>query len=355
MGVSSFSSLGQNTFLRNQIDLLQSRLKTEEFRISSGFKSPDYSGLGVDSRKLINFQRQTQSIESYQKVIATVDTRMTVMQESLTQIQEIGSDLAAKYLQLQPDLETNASVRDTFRIEAQAALEQVNRLLNVQIDGRYLFAGAETQTRPMIAAGDRATAGTPLGDFFTQVNAYTGGTPVATVVGNVNTYWDAITPWFQGENPATTLSARVDEGVDVNYGVAGSADSFREILKGLYYFATVPYDPNQPTQYFQLLDQGQSHLEAGLGRTASRTPPVAVAAVTDLSQITGALGTEQQKMERIRVDHLNMLSLLEREIGLVQDADAASSISLFTQLQTQLEATFQITSSVNNLSLTNFL
>lgn len=355
MGISSFSSLGQNTFLRNQIELIQGRLKTEEFRISSGFKSPDYSGLGVDSRKLINFQRQMQSIESYQKVIATVDTRMTVEQESLNQIQEIGADLRAKYLQIQPDLETDAAVRDIFRIEAKAAIEQINRLLDVQIDGRYLFAGAESQTRPMIAAGDAATPGTPLGDFFTQVNAYTGGTAVATVVGNVDTYFDAVTPWYQAQNPATTLSARVDEGVDVDYGVAANADAFREILKGLYYFATVPYDPTRDTEYFQLLDQGQGHLEAGLGLTASRTPPVAVAAVTDISQVAATIGSEQQKMERIRLDHLNMLSLLEREIGLIQDADAATSISLFTQLQTQLEATFQITSSVNNLSLTNFL
>lgn len=355
MGISSFSSLGQNIFLRNQINLIQGRLKTEEFRISSGYKSPDYSGLGIDTRKLINFQRQTQNIESYQKVIATVDTRMTVEQESLTQIQEIAADIRAKYLQLQPELETDASVRDIFRIEARAAIEQINRLLNVQIDGRYLFSGGETQTAPMIDAGDTATAGTPLGDFFTQVNAYTGGTPVATVIANVDTYFDAITPWYQGQNPATTLSARVDEGVDVDYGVAANADAFREILKGLYYFATVPDDPTRQTEYFQLLDQGQTHLETGLGTTISRTPTVAVAAVQDISQIAGALGTEQQKMERIRLDHENALSLLEREIGHIQDADVAESISLFTQLQTQLEATFQITSSVNGLSLTNFL
>src|SRR5262249_35884132 len=124
--------------------------------------------------------------------------------------------------------------------QATARLKEVVSLLNTQIDGVYLFGGRETNAAPMTNVGDITTVGTPLN----TAAALNGGFPLTTTASGDARY-TAIDPLLTGTNfyytgdtgPAATLTARVDEGLDVNYGYTGDNPAFKEVLRGLYALA----------------------------------------------------------------------------------------------------------------------
>jgi flagellin-like hook-associated protein FlgL len=53
--------------------------------------------------------------------------------------------------------------------------------------------------------------------------------------------------------------------------------------------------------------------------------------------------------------HSETLTLLESQILDVEDVDSYEAVSRFQTLQSQLQASYQTTSLIRNLSLTNFI
>jgi hypothetical protein len=77
----------QNPFFQSQaVANLQSQLINLESELGTGQVSQTYSGVGNNRGLAISLQAQLASLNNFGNVINTVDVRLTVTQQALTQI-----------------------------------------------------------------------------------------------------------------------------------------------------------------------------------------------------------------------------------------------------------------------------
>ena len=78
-------------------------------------------------------------------------------------------------------------------------------------------------------------------------------------------------------------------------------------------------------------------------------------AITAMSTETGALGDVQQSLTARQTALQDTNTALTQQVSNVEDVDVAATITKANQLQTQLQASYQIIAGTTNLSLANYL
>ncbi len=338
-------TLAQNLLTRQNISTTLTQLSKAEQQVSSGEKTPVFSGLGTDAATLLGLKSARDNLETYSRSISTVQRRASVMQTSLNQINDVAADMRAEVIKVSPDYKTDASVRSILRVRAAEAIEEVNRVLNVQFEGRYLFSGIAVGTQPMADKGAVGTAGTPMDSVNGLITGYTNGT-AAAVIANVDTYFSAAGNFYtgnegyNGDQSATQISARVDETYTITYGVRGDDRAVAQILNALYTLSTLDYDAANEAGFDTIFDNALTNLTDGLDA---------------LSRVYGELGVKEQQLQELTDEHESAINTLTLAISEIEDADQYEAITEFQRLQSQLQASYQVTATLRSLTLTNYL
>lgn len=124
----------------------QTRLFKAQIQISSGQVSQDYTGLALDSRRLVSLKNAQLEANNYIGNIGVTDRRMQDMETTVTNAMDIASRLRVLLVDaLNLD---NASVM-ALNLQAESLLREVVGQLNVKQDDRFLFAGSRTDTLPI--------------------------------------------------------------------------------------------------------------------------------------------------------------------------------------------------------------
>lgn len=324
------STVTQNLRIDNSITTVQRQIADAQRQISTGKKSPVYSGLeGQDVRLLINLKEQRTSVQSYVSTINNTQVKTKTIDASLVTFADITQDLRKKlYEQVEGLYGSSALALQTF---ASAAIDQLTSLLNQTADGQYLFNGTDTDTQPMINAATTKAA-------YVQP-ALSGGS--AAVIAAVQTFFATDANWNNVTTPAPgSLQARIDEGVDITYGQLANNDAFEEVFEVLYAFANANFQPGDDANYEALVNWGIGKVEAAFDL------------INNMAGQNGVIGAQMNT--RLEA-HRETLTLLETQVLDIEDIDPYEAVSLFQTLQAQLEASFQTTSVMRGLSLTRFL
>jgi flagellar hook-associated protein 3 FlgL len=380
-GINSVATLSQNLLLQSNVRGIQSQLDRLQLQIASGKKTDVYSGLGSVSRMTLDFHRQKEQIQNYRDTIASTQARIGVMDKALTRVTEIATEFRAKYLQNRTYMATDPTVRSVFQQEAQSALREINQLLNSSYEGRYLFSGRLIQTSPMVDPGSTATALTPLAVLNDVINVTAGTNYVANGATTAfNAVVTTLTPSaaaytgtapntypYRGDNAAITnvspftnaLTVRIDEGTDVAYTVRGDNNAVAALLQGLYTFATTTYNATAETAFFQLMDAASFRIEQSLegsNLTApTGIPSTATPAFDGLRSVLGTIGAIENRLKDVDLQHEQRLTLLDSELGRLEDADPYAAITKLQGLQAQLTSSFQVTATLRDLTLSKFI
>lgn len=381
MAITNVATLAQNLLMQTQVRSIQGQLDKVQMQIASGKKTDVYSGLGAASRMTLDLHRQSEQVANYRSTIASTSARLKVMDQGMTRISEIATEFRAKYLQNRTYMATDPTVRAVFQDEAQSALKELGRLLNVEYEGRYVFSGRLIDTAPMVDPGSTATAGSPLAVLDNVINTAGASNYVANGATTAfNAIVTTLTPSaaaytgtapdtypYNGDNgtfsnapPYTnSLTMRVDEGTDVAYTFRGDDPAIAALMQGLYTFATADYDPTADAAFFQLMDAASFRIDQSL-EGSNITPPAGVPssttpAFTGLRSALGTLGAVQNRINSIDLTHEQRLSLLDNELGRLEDADPYEAISKLQGLQAQLTSSFQVTAALKDLTLSRFI
>ena len=167
----------------------QARLTTGQIQISSGKVSPQYSGISRDARQLVNAEMSLARTAQFVTTNNTIDQRLQTMETNVSQIFNVLTEFKSLLVN---GLNANNSADLAMPTQAQAMLNQVTALLNVEEDGRYLFAGSRTDTAPVVQSGLPVTYTIPTAD------------------DDANGYYVGDTVQF---------SVRADESFDLQYGI----------------------------------------------------------------------------------------------------------------------------------------
>jgi flagellar hook-associated protein 3 FlgL len=159
-----------------------------------------------------------------------------------------------------------------------------------------------------------------------------------SVIGTVDE--NAPTFYYQGDLGANQVSARIDDSLDLEYGMRGDEPCFATMMGALYALATSDLTIANDAGYRELARLAMNDLDQGFD---------------ELQEQIGILGVRQDTIEQTEQRHIDFLVILQNQIVNVEDVDAADAMTRLTLLQTNLESSFRLIAGTRDLSLTNYL
>ncbi len=141
------TTLGQNMRLRDSIAQLSDRIATLTEQQTSGLWATTHGELRSQSTLVQGLRQKMTTIDGYLRTLGQVQTRIEGQQGAADVLQKAVDKLGINGMVA---LNSDAEVQlQQIPREAFGTLESVISSLNTNIEGRYLFSGADTQTRPV--------------------------------------------------------------------------------------------------------------------------------------------------------------------------------------------------------------
>lgn len=282
----------------------QARLTTGQIQISSGKVSPQYSGISRDARQLVNAEMSLARTAQFVTTNNTIDQRLQTMETNVSQIFNVLTEFKSLLVN---GLNANNSDDLAMPTQAQAMLNQVTALLNVEEDGRYLFAGSRTDTAPVVQSGLPLTYTIPTSD------------------GDANGYYVGDTVQF---------SVRADESFDLQYGINAGEQGFERVIRSLH-MMVIGTPNSRPTMDDALKVVNQ--------------------AIDSMADVRTRIGTVRATLARINQMHEDFQLFTAKTISDIENVDITKVITNMAADQTAVEASFMTIARLSRLSLTNFL
>lgn len=167
IGPYAAGGIGRPSLTKALADL-NGQLNDLSIRLATGKASQTYAGLGDGAASSLAMRTKLGQIDSYQSVNATVNTRISLMNTTLTRLDGI----AAEYKLTDPNefMLTSGSVT-IAQSQAAVDLKEAIAALNLDVGGRYAFSGRSTDVKPVISAeamladdGDKAGLRSVIGE-----------------------------------------------------------------------------------------------------------------------------------------------------------------------------------------------
>ncbi|KPF66248.1 hypothetical protein IP69_15360 [Bosea sp. AAP35] len=154
-GAYRLATRSQFVSARNDLTELQRQLATQQ-------KSTTYGGLGIDRTKSLDLNAKIASLDSWLAGIETAGTNLKLQSNAVESIAKVAT-------QIRTDISTSTYLPSQGgltgpQILAEGSFAQAIDLLNIDVNGRYLFSGRTTDVKPtestdLIINGDGVKAG----------------------------------------------------------------------------------------------------------------------------------------------------------------------------------------------------
>ncbi len=336
MTISGVSFLGSSTAQTSRLKDLATTLNDLERQMTTQKKTDTLAGLGYDSLGVQRLHMDKNQLDGYLNNIDAANTRIGFMSSNMTGASTVGQQLIDS-IQKQV-LGGNLDMNEISTL-AQQALDFLGDTMNVQLDGRYLFAGSDTTAQPF---NNKTLLNTNMQTEVT--NWLNGTTTTAQLEANV----DAQTPTAVGLNPALSASGsvavRADQNTEVDYTVKADNSGMQDIMKALGLAANLKAPAGGDTPTTAELTDVLRHI---IG--------IAQKGIDSLNSANTAIGSKLDLLNNIKSSHEQDSATFETLFSNKENANTTEVVAQVNQLQTQLQASYQVTSIVSKLSLINYI
>ena len=311
--VSRVTNLSSSRLINSLILKSQDRIKEQQLKLTTQQKSQDYLGIGDDSSRLLTVESSVRRIDQFVKDNTFVDMRIETMLNSMDALGDIVRDVRS----LVRDVLDDGNLPDGMDKDeiAQLNMDQVAGFLNVKMNGRFLFAGTKTDTKPVILSPtELARAPTFNADNTTTTE-----------------------PSFYYKGDDNQVKARIDEGVTLEYGVKANDEGFEKLIRAIRLVKSTNLTDANVIAKFQhaldLLNQAEDKIAA-----------------TELKT-----GIRFKQLDTTNKNLNDTKSILEGVVDEIERADTFEAVAVLNQVQSQLEASYTTAVRVSSLSLTKLL
>ena len=311
--VSRVTNLSSSRLINSLILKSQDRIKEQQLKLTTQQKSQDYLGIGDDSSRLLTVESSVRRIDQFVKDNTFVDMRIETMLNSMDALGDIVRDVRS----LVRDVLDDGNLPDGMDKDeiAQLNMDLVAGFLNVKMNGRFLFAGTKTDTKPVILSPtELASAPTFNADNTTTTE-----------------------PSFYYKGDDNQVKARIDEGVTLEYGVKANDEGFEKLIRAIRLVKSTNLTDANVIAKFQhaldLLNQAEDKIAA-----------------TELKT-----GIRFQQLDTTNKNLNDTKSILAGVVDEIERADTFEAVAVLNQVQSQLEASYTTAVRVSSLSLTKFL
>lgn len=303
------STVGQNQVLLVDLLRTQERLVDTQKQITSGKKASDYKTMASDVPTLMGAKnilaRTEKFIQSNNELARALEVKNATMQ-GLVDVSSELRELVVGAIDSTSGLALRTRLDDLFATAVS--------LLNTQDGGRYIFGGSRTDTPPVSATTPAALEALGLGN---ELNSFT--------------------------NNSLKVQAKVDDNLTLTHGVLATdiAEDLFEVMQDLMIYETANGFSNP------LTTAQQAYLTSKI--------PDLNAAFDTLNSAQATNGSNMTTLESVQQRHSEDRNFLKGFVSDIEDADIAEAITRLNQQQLALEASYRVFSTLNRITLLDFI
>lgn len=272
---------------------------------------------------------------------------------SLTEDFEVGDSISYRFELPDGSLET-IKLRAVSTVPTElpgdfnigASLSETTQNMKTALDGAIQeLVGTKLEAVSVYEAAD---------DFFAGRNGTAqrvDGPPYETATAMIAATDADTVDWYTGEDttgvPRETVTAKVDTSTSVRYGVQANEKGIVDLISSLAALTIDDYpasDPYSKDKFIAMADKQLSRLAE-----TNNDDPGAIEVISldlGIAQVTANSASER---------HQTYSAQLESMLAEVEEAPLEETAAKLLQLQVRLEASYQTTSIVSELTLVNFM
>jgi flagellar hook-associated protein 3 FlgL len=336
----------------------RARLDQLTMQVSSGRVSDSFAGLGYLARISLDLRPVMASMQAWQGNIAAANSRTDIALSAMDRITAIASDFYARTDTLTGLDPANV---DATAAAARDALRELAGLLNTADGDVHVFAGQDSANLPVPNADAILSSG-----FYTQIAAAVAGLSGSGATATIAATLAVGASNIAGTSPFSTalsqpaaslqgLRSQVEvadqrqepfgiiasgNAVAVSAGTSTTGSYMRDLMRALATIGSL--------SSAQVADPGFAPLVADI-RTSL---PDAISA---MAADTGIAGNQHAMLAKTQEQNSSYLISITAQVSGIEDVDMAAALSSVSQMQTRLQASYQMISTLRDLTLTRYL
>ncbi len=344
------SSASLSSPLRQSVQQLQTQLTQAQTEISSGAPADLGLTLGANTGTVLSLQSETDQLDGYASSNNVASTRLGATNTALDSLLSTAQGVSADLVSAASAGGSTAALQAT----AQAALQSLSAALNTSVAGQHVFGGINTTQAPSAdytASPTSAAKGAVDAAFQSAFGTSQTGSGAAAISATALTTFlngSAFTGIFTGNGAgtaqtasATTLRTAISPSQTIATSVSAKSDAFNELSQG---YAII----NEFTGGSSLGSDAQA-------AAVSRATTLINAGIAGLTDVQSGVGVAQAAISDANTQISAQSTILKGSVGDLTGVDTYALSGQVTALQNQLEASYSLTSRLQQLSLVNYL
>jgi flagellar hook-associated protein 3 FlgL len=348
--MSSFiSSYAISTSLRQSILSEQTQLAQAQQEISTGTYADVGLSLGEDVGQDLDLRSQESALQTFTTTNNLAATNLSTIQNALTDFQTNAKNLLE-------DL-TGATNQDgaggSLQQEAQSALQDLISGLNTNSGGSYLFAGTNTSVAPITdynatGAANQAAVNSAFSSYFgfsQSDSADVANITPSQMQGFLTSQFSSL---FQGTNWTSDWSSASDTPTTTEISSSQSIDTSVS--------ANNPAFQDLAQAYTMLANVGTGNLSNSTLQTViTNAETLLNSGVAGLTTVQANVGVAQNDITSANNQMSVEMNVLNTQIGNLEGVNPFDAQTQVSNLQTQIETSYELTSQLEQLSLVKYL
>lgn len=346
MKATSVSSAALSNAARYQQMRMQAELVKATKESTTGTVADVGLALGARTSQAVTFSRDLDRLNVIIDSNSLVTARLSSTQAALGQLSDTAQNLLTALTAA-----GNSSSAITQQA-GRAAVQQMTSILNASVNGEYLFAGTNTDVKPI---DDFTATGSPAkAAFDASFSSYFGFTQSDPLAANITAaqmdgfITSNVVPQFMGAGWQTNWSnatdqqivSRISLGETTQTSASANDDSIRKLAMA-------------SAMVTGLLSGNLS--DAAKTTVVGRAQAMVGEALGGLGQLQAETGLAEKRVSDASDRMKTQVDLFERHILDLEGVDPAEAATRVADLTQHIETSFALTARLQQMSLLNYL
>jgi flagellar hook-associated protein 3 FlgL len=343
--ISSVSTRSLASSLIGQIQNIQTALSQDQVEATTGQYADLGLQLGEQSGYELSLRNQYNLLQGLTTANSIVSTNLTTTQDALTSMSQSAQSVVQSLAGWLPD--SGVSLQG----QGVNALQQLVSIVNTTSSGQYIFGGQNTGVAPMAAYSGSSPGMTAITQAFQTAF---GMSPSDAGASSISA--SALQAFLNG--PFADLFQGTSWSS--NWSSASSVNSTAQIAPGQT--VEVTSSANQPgiqdiTQAYAMLAAfgGASLSSSAQQDLVSTASSLISQGISNITSTQASIGTVQKQITDANSMMASQQTLLQTQIGNLDNVDAAQVATNISTLSTQLQTAYQLTAQLQKLNLSQYL
>ena len=347
MRTSFVSSSAISQAMRYSLIRSQGELVKAQKEVSTGKVADTGLALGARTSSSISFARDFERLNGIVDSNGLVSSRLSATQKALDQVTAAAQDFLATLV----SASSGDALSDVTQASGEATLDALTSLLNSSFNGEHLFAGIDTDVKPLDdfkAAGSTAKAA--FDAAFLAHFTFAQNDPAASSITKpeMEAFLTAVEPQFLGAGWQANWSNATDQAIvsriALNETAVTSVSANNDGVRKLAMAAATISD-------LLASEVGVAGQQAAIARAVGLVGE----AIADLGTLRAETGITEKRVtdasQRIKLQ----ADLFERQILDLEGVDPYEASTRVADLLSHIETSYALTARIQQLSFLRFL